>query len=217
MVRKLKIKKNRNAIKNKIAVIGTDSENEYIFQHIKTRSFLDKTFNSIMSNVRQKYKLPKILKKSSQLSKDELKLFEISGIDLEDNKFVERYNTEDPKFKEVENEIKKLEIIAQIVSYFDMDAKIYDEDDNEMTYWEAYGVNKNDYLGLCKYLISEEGLGISEASLNIASSEIARLNSGEQTLGEKLLEQQDKIESEQRKIEELEGDSNVEELESESE
>lgn len=207
VIRKFKVKNKINAVKQCIGILGTDSDNDYIFINLKSRSYLDKTYNNILAQIKNNYKLPLKEKPVNRLSEIEKDIFELRREEDRKHKLILCYDTENPKYKEVENEIKKMEIIAHLVSFLDMDAIVENEEGKEINHWERFGIPKGDYLGLCKYLIAEDGLGLSEGSINLLSSEVMRMSSGEKTLGEKLLDAKEDVEKTKKVIDKIQIES----------
>jgi len=207
-VGKLIVKKNVTAIKKGIGCMGKDSDGEFIFVNLKSRSALDATFNKIMAQIKQEYKLPMREKTLRDLSEIERDIYNIRTEEDMKNKLILCYKTEDPAYKETENEIKKMELVAHMVSFLDMDAIVADAEGNDITQWEWFGISAGNYLSLCKHIISEDGMYLSEDSINLLSSEIMRVNNSEKTKGEIFLEAIDKQNAELDIINELEADVN---------
>lgn len=214
-IRKFKLKRDNKGlttIKRAIACIGQSGEgSDFIFMNIKSKSFSDETYTELSSKILSEFKLPIREKRFIEMTQLEKEVYGIRKEEDKQSKMVICYDETNIKFKSMKNKLEKYDIVAQLITYFDMDALVIDENGKEINHWERFGIAQNDWFKLCEYIISEDGLGLSEGDINLISSEIRRMKLGEKTQGEKFLEVLEKedelireIEEEEEKLETIE-------------
>ena len=225
--RKFKLKKDNkkiSSIKRSIALIGEDSDGDYIFMNIKSKSFDDKNYNDLKSKIFKEIRLPVKEKRFIEMSEIEKDLYKLKKNEDSKNKLILCYDETNPKFVSIKSEIEKMEIVARLVTYFDMDALIEDEEGNEINNWQRFGIGKNNWFALCKYVMSEEGLGLSEGDMIQIQSEVNEMKIGRKTLGEKMMDNiemenetekaiENSVEELNKELEEIKSNLDVEEAE----
>jgi len=212
-VKKFKQKKTKSVIKRAIAIMGFDSDKTPILIHIKSRSFMDKTYNATMSKIKALYNLPMIEKPINSFSNIEREVLNLRKDQDSKNRLFMCYNTESEKYKEIENELIKMQIAANITASFDMEQKI-DLEGEEVNHWERWNIPEGDYIELCKFLIKDEkdgGFNLSQGSIGILTREIELMFTGEKTQGDLYLESLELKESAEKIINEAEEKGEVDE------
>jgi len=191
-MRKIKTNKDKklSTIKKGIGVMGTDSDGDFIFINLKTTSLLDKTTVKVLAEIKKEYKLPIREKRPMEMTDLEKDVYNLRKDEDRQSKLIVCHDTEHPKYKAVLNEMLKMEVVAKLCGYLDMDAMVLDEEDKEMSNWERFGIQKDNHLQLCKWMISEDGLALSLGDMNALSSEIMKLKIGKKTRGEMLIDEE---------------------------
>ena len=126
-IRKFKVKNKENCLKKTIACIGRDEDGDFIYMHLKSRVALDKTYINTLTKIKQEYKIPHRYKMFNSLNKEEKKFIESCGGDIKNNTFVTMFDTDSPQYQEIKDELTLMEVACEIVSYFDMDALVENE------------------------------------------------------------------------------------------
>ncbi len=212
-VRKFKMKslKGKSVVKSRPIFIGLTQEGEPIIMYAETLGFLDTEYNKALGELHNEYKLPKKVKPLFQFTKDEQVFMKsILGDDTKENAMITTFDETHPDFIAKKTEIDNLKTLITLASFLKMDAEItIDTEDGEKTVsqWEYLGINKKiGLLGLAKHLADKkEGLGLTDVEINRMAQEIELLKKGYETVGEKYLKENEKLEElKQESIKELE-------------
>ena len=193
-----------STMKKAILLLGYNSEdNEPIMVNGKTRSFMDANLNKAEAELSKRYSLPTKALKIGQMSAEHRELYNLSAKSSETNTMIIVHDTENPKYVESQNKMFKMKLAIKVATYFDLDERNEYEDGTSVTGWNQFNLKKDDYLGMAEYLISEEGLGLSEEALNDVWTEINSMVDGLPTNGESIYKTmllQMKSEQEQKEI-----------------
>lgn len=193
---KLKSNKNKSVVKQRIILLGRTQDNEPIFMHAETKSVLDAEYNKALSKLYNEVKLPIREKRPIELRAEEKELYNMRDESDRQSKMIVVYDETNPEFISKKNETEILRTLIYLVSFFKMDETVEDDNGNEITHWEDWGLNKKDgLLAVAKFIADKEkGLGMSEKEIIELQKEIEALKSGKLTMGEYLLDiSQDKI------------------------
>jgi len=174
-----------STVKTGKILCGFDAEtDDPIIINGKTRAYLDSSLNKAEAQLKKEHRLPTTLLKHAQMSEEYKELYNLNSKSSPDNTMIVIYDKTDPKFAETFKGKEKLNMAIKLVSFLDLNKANKRPDGTEITGWNEFGIKKDDYLGMARYLISYEGIGMNEETLAIALKDKDYIGLGIETQGE---------------------------------